>query len=225
MMRLGAFTVLCLAMGVIGACVLRPGMNADCAWPPDPVNALDLSNAADVRHLVVDAELIDELVDRYRVHSTVDQRQCTTRLVAAVARAHGVRVGDVDQARLRVFDRGLNLPVILPMVAVFIGTARRVIRWILERFAEDPLMRVLSLSVASMALSGSFVLLGELWTSVLQMIRVGSQHVGGRVDRLPWLQYQPLIFVLGLVLFWVMYSLPRGDRGRHGPSAAARSPY
>ncbi|AMY11866.1 hypothetical protein LuPra_05133 [Luteitalea pratensis] len=65
-------------------------------------------------------------------------------------------------------------------------------------------MRALSLSVGSMALSGSFVLLGELWTSVLQMIRVGSHHVGGRVDKLPWLQYQPRIFDLGLVLFWVI---------------------
>ncbi|AMY08184.1 hypothetical protein LuPra_01376 [Luteitalea pratensis] len=225
MLRLGALMLLCLAMSVTCARVLRPGMNSDCAWPPETVDVLDLSNAADARHLVVDAELIDELVDRYRFHPTVEQRrQCETRLVATVAHVHGLGVGDVAQARLRVFDRGLNLPVILPMVAMFIGSARRVTRWIQERFGEDPLMRVVSLSVASIGLSGSFVLVGELWTSVLQMIRVGSQHVGGRVDRLPWLQHQPLIFVLGLGLFWVVYSVTlAAARGRQDPRAAERS--
>jgi hypothetical protein len=46
------------------ACILRPGMNADCAWPPEPHGRLDLASGADRRHLVVDAELIEELVDR-----------------------------------------------------------------------------------------------------------------------------------------------------------------
>ena len=213
-------------MSVTCGCVLRPGMNEDCAWPPETVNVLDLSNAADSRHLVVDAELIDELVDRYHIQPTVEQRrQCEARLVATVAHVHGLGVGDVAQARLRVFDRGLNLPVILPMVVIFIGSARRVTRWIQERFADELLMKGLSLSVASMALSGSFVLFGELWTSVLQMIRVGSQHVGSRVERLPWLQYQPLIFVLGLALFWVVNSMTvAAARRRQDRSVAERSP-
>jgi hypothetical protein len=206
--------LLCMATSLTCGCVLRPGMNSDCAWPSEPVRALDLANAADSRHLVLDAELIDELVDRYRFHPVDEQRGCDQRLVAAVARTHAVSIGDVEQARRRVFDRGLNLPVILPVAALFIFSVLYSVRRIERRFGEELWPRAISLLVASVALSGGFLWVGEFWTSILQMIRVGSQHVGGRVNRLPWVQHQPQIFVLGIALFWTVYSLQHGCQRR-----------
>ena len=48
------------------------------------------------------------------------------------------------------------------------------------------------------------VMVGEFWTSILQMIRVGSQHVGGRVAQLPWHQHEREIFLIAICVFWVV---------------------
>ena len=65
-----------VALLSISACILRPGMNSDCTWPPETVRKLDVASRADYRHLIVDAELLEELVDRYRFHPPDEQRQC-----------------------------------------------------------------------------------------------------------------------------------------------------
>lgn len=188
-------------------CILRPGMNAECAWPPEGARALNLAEPADSRHLVVDTELVEELVDRYRFNPAGEQQRCEERLIAEVAQIHSVTVTDVARARERISDRGLDLPVTVPISVLFLLSVFRVLRRIEQRFAEERLPTLVSLAVASVALSGMFVFVGEFWTSLLQMIRVGSQHVGGRVNKLPWLQHQTEIFAVGIALFWTVVSL------------------
>jgi hypothetical protein len=199
-----------LLMGICSsACILRPGMNSDCAWPSEEPRKLDLANAADSRHLVTDAELIDELVDRYRFHAPNGQPQCEAKLLETVVRAHSVANADVTDARQRVSDRGLNLPVYVPVTLLFIE----------RHFSDETLPTIITLVTASIALSALFVLIGEFWTSVLQMIRVGSQHVGGRVARLPWKQHEREILVIGVFLFWTVV-LVRRAYDRRVPIAA-----
>ena len=203
------------------ACILRPGMNADCRWPPERTRQLDLSMTADQRHLVVDAELLEELVDRFRFHPADEQRQCEDRLIAIVARAHSVDVSDVVRARHRTAERGLDLLVNVPVAALFLLSVVHVVRRIERRFVEEPLPFTISLVVASVALSALLVWVGELWTSILQMIRVGSQHVGGRVQKLPWLQHEQQILMLALLLFWTVVLLRRTPIGRRSTSEKA----
>jgi hypothetical protein len=177
-------------------------MNAECRWPPEDARVLNLSDPADGRHLVVDAELVDELVDRYRFNPPGAQQRCRETLVAEVALAHSITVADIARARGRIPERGIDLPVTAPMSGLFLLSAWYVLRRIEGRFGDEDIPRFVSLAVACVVLSGLFVFLGELWTSVLQMIRVGSQHVGGRVNELPWLKHQKQIFLLGTGLFW-----------------------
>ena len=184
-------------------------MNRDCSWPPEASRPLDLSHDADRRHLILDAEIVEELVDRYRFHQPNDQPACEKRLIEIVERTHSVSVSDVAHAQDRTSDRGLNLPVILPVGALFILAVLGVVSRIERRFAGEALPTIVTLVVASVVVSVLFVLVGEFWTSVLQMIRVGSQHVGGRVARLPWKRHEPQIFVIGVVAFWVVFSLRR----------------
>ncbi len=191
------------------ACILRPGMNADCVWPPEASRAVDLAAAADQRHLVVDAELIEELVDRYRFHPPDEQRRCEAHLIATVAHHHSVGVADLERARRRISERGLDLPVTVPVAALFVFSVWRVIRRIQRRFGDEPVPAAISLILASIVVSGLFVMAGEFWTSILQMIRVGSLHVGGRVDKLPWVQHEPQILVIGIALFWIIVALAR----------------
>lgn len=202
-------TLLLLAGLSSAACILRPGMNADCAWPREAPRRLDLSIGADRRHLVVDAELVEELVDRYRFHVPNEQPECEKRLIDAVARTHGVGVGDVALARDRIPEKGLDLPVNVPVAVLFVFTVLAAARAIERRFRDETVPAIVTLTIASILLSGLFVLVGEFWTSILQMIRVGSQHVGGRVARLPWKRHEEQIFVIGLVLFWTVMLLQR----------------
>jgi hypothetical protein len=191
----------------LSACIVRPGMNRDCSWPPEASRPLDLMNGADHRHLILDAEVVEELVDRYRFHQPDEQLACEKQLVEIVARTHSVSVADVARAQDRIPERGFNLPVNLPVGVLFILAVLSVVGRIERRFADEPLPTVVTLIVASVALSGLFVFTGEFWTSILQMIRVGSQHVGGRIARLPWKRYEPQIFLVGIVTFWIVFWL------------------
>jgi hypothetical protein len=191
------------------ACILRPGMNRDCNWPSEASRPLDLTNGVDRRHLILDAEVAEELVDRYRFHQPNDQPACEKRLAEAVARTHSVNVNDVVRARDHISERGLNLYVNLPMGLLFIPAVLAVIGRIERRFGDEAGPAMIALAIASLLVSASFVLVGEFWTSILQMIRVGSQHVGGRVARLPWKRHEPQIFLVFIVTFWVVFSLRR----------------
>jgi hypothetical protein len=115
----------------------------------------------------------------------------------------------VVRARDHISERGLNLYVNLPMGLLFIPAVLAVIGRIERRFGDEAGPAMIALAIASLLVSASFVLVGEFWTSILQMIRVGSQHVGGRVARLPWKRYEPQIFLVFIVTFWVVFSLRR----------------
>jgi hypothetical protein len=223
MTRLRVPGLMCVIALSSTACILRPGMNSNCEWPPEQSRKLDLANAADRRHLVTDAELVDELVDRYRFHVPNQQPQCETRLIETVARRHAVAIGDIAEARKRVFDRGLDLPVNVPVAALFIWSVIVVTRRIERRFSDEILPTIITLTIASIALSVLFVLIGEFWTSVLQMIRVGSQHVGGRVARLPWKRHEAEILALGIAVFWTVVLVRRAYDRHVAIAAGSRS--
>jgi hypothetical protein len=182
-------------------------MNADCVWPPEGRGPLTLANAADRRHLVVDTELAEELVDRYRFHIPNEQLECEQRLAEAVARTHAVSLADVANARDQIPRRGVDLPVSLPVAALFVLTVVALSRRVERRFVDERFAGLITLALASIAVSMLFVLIGEFWSSILEMIRVGSQHVGGRVARLPWKRHEQQIFVAGVVLFWTVLAL------------------
>ncbi len=99
--RLRTLLILFIVSGM-SSCILPPGMNSECTWPSERRRPLNLQEPADRRHLVLDAELIEELVDRYRFHPVDEQRRCDDRLVAAVAEMHSVDVSDVARARARI---------------------------------------------------------------------------------------------------------------------------
>jgi hypothetical protein len=192
-------------------------MNADCRWPSEAAAKLDVTKHADASHLTVDAELIAELVDRHRFRGSDAQRACDTELVNTVARIHHVSLRDVEGARAQISKKGLDLAVNVPVAALFLYAAVAVTRLIRRRFPDEAGPSFVSMVVASIVVSGFLVVAGEFWTSILQMVRVGSLHVGGRVHELPWPRHEPEIFVIGVVAFWIVAvpSYRRTARG-HG---------
>jgi len=207
-MRPHHLVVLALTVAVLaGGCILRQGMNTECAWPPEVARELNLAETADARHLVLDTEVLEELLDRHRFHPLDERQRCEPKLIAEVARMHAVTATDVTRARERIPNRGLDLPVTIPIGALFFLSVSRVLRKIERRFSDESIPTIICLAVASIMLSAAFVFFGELWTSCLQMIRVWNQHVGGRVHRMLWLTRQKEIFGVGFALFWTVVLL------------------
>lgn len=186
------------------ACSVRPGTNADCEWPSEPPAALDLQDRRDGRHLVADAEIAEELAIRYndRWHKGVEP--CEAKLFEAIARAHSVTTADVARARERIADKGVDFPVNAPMMVFFLLAAFTATGWVRRRFPGEFWPATIALLFASVVLSAASVLLGELWSSTVLMIRMGNHHVGGRALRLPWQNNRQEIFAVGLMLFWLV---------------------
>ena len=113
-------------------------MNANCVWPAEAPRQLDLTNGADRHHLIVDTELIEDLVDRYRFHVPNDQAAREQRLIDVVARTHSVGISDVARARDRIPEKGLDLSVNVPVTVFFVFTVLGVTRRIERRFSTKP---------------------------------------------------------------------------------------
>src|SRR5262245_29937043 len=90
---------LCLAV-----CAPRHRINGDCGWAGEAISRLDVTQSADVRHLMNDAMIAEDLAIR---HADVTRgrrsghfagwdeyesarEQCMTKLFAAAAVTHGV---------------------------------------------------------------------------------------------------------------------------------------
>jgi len=48
------------------------------------------------------------------------------------------------------------------------------------------------------------VLLGEVWSDLMENIRLGNGHLSYRLERIPWSHHRLGMFVGGVVLFWLL---------------------
>lgn len=48
------------------------------------------------------------------------------------------------------------------------------------------------------------MLLGEVWSDLMENIRLGNGHLSYRAERIPWSHHRLGIFVGGVVLFWLL---------------------
>ena len=209
--RLAAF--LFIAAGLAG-CVRREGLNADCRWPPEAISPLDLTNAYQQRHLAGDAQLAEELGirhgDAYRGRESVEERgrratECTGKLVAVVAQLHSVGADAVERARLHRELRVDLVAVALPMACLFCFGAYALGAPLRRRFGPDEHRAfVIATTFAAIVASGAGVMVGEVWSWIVEMIRVDDSHLSYRALRLPWVHHRLEIFAIGLALFWLM---------------------
>jgi hypothetical protein len=203
-----------LMTGGVAGCVRRDGLNADCHWPREAVSPLDLSNAYQQRHLAGDAQLAEELGirhgDAYRGRESVEERGrratgCTRELVAIITHIHGVCVDDVERARLHRELRVDLVAVALPMTCAFCFGAYALGAPLRRRFgAHERGALLIATTFASLVASAAGVMIGELWSWIVEMIRVDDSHLSYRALRLPWTHHRFEIFAIGLALFWLM---------------------
>ena len=171
-------------------------LNSDCVWPQEPSITLNLSNAADARHLVRDVELAEDLSIRFGDERWApgptrrDGRdtQCFAPLVQQIVERHSISAADVAAARERLGDRGLNLAVNVPVTAFFALLSLFLLRRVDRRFAvlDEPIAVVVAVSICALLVGGLTAGFGRLWEGALEVVRLGNDHLSYRGARLQW---------------------------------------
>lgn len=186
--RLVACVCACLS---ISACGARDRVNARCEWTGDSGAALDLSRAEDWQHLVVDAQLAEDLAIRYddalEAHGIGGPMaaRCRATLGAAIRARHGVTDADVQRARAHrnpAFDRA----VLASFLVLFTIGGSLACRVVCRRYVDDPpVVRVAAAALTTLAAGALAVPLSSLWITTWELVRIGNDHLASRVAKMP----------------------------------------
>jgi hypothetical protein len=210
------------------SCVPRQRLNDTCTWTGDAPAALDLRRTADARHLETDVELAEELGVRYGdsfrpqqgiVVSIERRAACTDTLFAEIARIHGVRPADIQQARgHRNLAYDLTI-VILPMALLGMALTDFAARRIYRRFPDrdEDLPRLVATVAAIVVLTLGWYQIGSIWSFVAESYRLRDGHVSYRAFYVPWSHHVIVVLTCGVTLFALV------ARGRYRRLDADRS--
>jgi len=198
-----------------GGCARRP-TNDDCEWPPEPPLSLDLAKKADQQHLWDDVAFAEELSIRYSDAQRGPAygrlgRQCVEPLLRTIASTHRVALEQVHRARGHR-NKYADGAVVLAFASFYTFIAGALVRRIRRRFDDSAAAAFVALIMSSFALSAAGVQVGELWAVLIEMIRVGNDHLGGRGLRIPWIHHRLELFAGGVLLFWLMTALSLSSR-------------
>lgn len=220
--------LLLLLLLALTNCVRRDGLNPDCRWPAETAGP----SPAAASHLIGDIELAEELSIRYmdahhgpRSGHFVSQRaagqarnSCLGSLFNKIGETHGVAPGDV----FKLFGRRrplVDLAIVFPFALLCAWAALILIRRLRGRYppADGWAAAALVVLLSSLAFAAVTVLLGEQWSALAEMARVGNGHLSYRVDRLPWARHRGAYFLGALLLFLSMaaFRYLRAPRPRH----------
>jgi hypothetical protein len=135
------------------------------------------------------------------------------RLFQIVGSNHGVTE---EQVRWHLTHRRteLDLAVILAFIALYALAAIVIVRGVCRRntHRQETWGWVVMMVYTSVIASAIGVLLGEVWSDLMENIRLGTGHLSYRVERIPWSHHRLGMFAGGVVLFWLLAAFQR--RGR-----------
>lgn len=101
----------------------------------------------------------------------------------------------------------MDLLIGFPFVLLYVFAVNAIVSRMYQRDAYGQRSLHLSFLVIYISVVTSFVgvMLGEAWSGVAEMIRLGNGHLSYRTDRNPWSHHYPVLFLGGLVLFWCIF--------------------
>jgi hypothetical protein len=138
------------------------------------------------------------LIDNGRV-----RRECDDSLFATIAKVHQIPVERVLQAR-GARNAVWDVAVMVTFAAFYGLLAWLAVPIIARQFPSDePWMQWVVLTVAALPVAAGGLLLGDVWSTTMEVIRVGNGHLAQvRGDRIPWGHHLGALFVIGVVYFW-----------------------
>jgi hypothetical protein len=103
--------------------------------------------------------------------------------------------------------------VVLVFAALYVVVAHHVAGRLFRGALADSLVLAAGVAiVTSMALAAVGVLAGDVWSMLIESIRVGNGHMSYRVERVPWRNHRWPIFVTAATVFLVV-TATRWKRG------------
>jgi hypothetical protein len=135
---------------------------------------------------------------------------CVAALVGVVSRTHqvsGNQVLDLVGQRAVAPDAAVILSFGVLYALVALGVVRRVRREFPLDGGGDSVMAIVVVGVASALASGLAVLVGEWFSILIEIVRVGNGHLSNRTDRIPWVHHRMALFLAGVVIFWTIAGL------------------
>jgi hypothetical protein len=138
-----------LAVAVAGR-IDRTRVNSDCEWTGDVAFPIDLQKPSDRQHLIIDAQLAEDLAGRYAdvehgrltgfaghgglIDNGRVVRECMARLSTTIQHTHDVTEADLLDAR-RQRNRWFDMGVWLSFLPFYWFAASSVFSWIYRRFS------------------------------------------------------------------------------------------
>lgn len=217
----GALAVLLVT--ALGGCVDRARVNSRCEWTDSFTSTLTMRSSGEREHLTRDVAVAEELGVRFgdaakpRVgvrEAGRMRRACTDSMFAAIVRDHRVTRADIDAV---AESRTLWVDIVfvgIPMAVLLALAADRLFEHVLSGGTEDERQfRLLGLVAFVPVTSLVGLLIAQLWSWVVEMIRLGDGHISYRAFRLPasrhaWFCY----FVLSLIMAVVAARVARRPR-------------
>jgi hypothetical protein len=173
-------------------CARRAQPNSNCDWPPE------IAGAGNVHE---DAEFAEDLAIRYAdacrgPHSghfdgTAEygrtRHQCMVKLFQIVGSDHDVTE---EQVRRSLAHRrvDLDLAVILSFAVVYAWAADFIARRISRRHADrrDTSAWAVMTVYTSVIAGAVGALAAEVWSGLVESVRLGTGHLRYRAERIPW---------------------------------------
>ena len=209
-MKVVALLILTIA---VGGCA-RPGdhpVSSNCSWTENDNRTLNLEYFADRRHLRNDAVTAEAMAVRradqqFHLKPEWDARcyECAQSLFSGVASHHGVDVNLVRQYS-RQRDLIADSVTILSFGLLYLAAVYYLVGKIRRRFTVDESINFWIMT-AAMSVGASLVgvLVGGLWSIVIETYRLNSAHLSYRMNLIQFRQHW-LVFLLCLLLaFWLI---------------------
>jgi hypothetical protein len=130
--------------------------------------------------------------------------RCMAKLFEVVAQDQGVTQEQVRESINGDRHASLDAVVILSFAALYGLAANWMAEGVWRHFPprDGWIVGVASVLVISPLISLTGVLVGEIWSTLAEVFRVGADHLSYRVDRIPWIHHRLAIFVTGVLSFW-----------------------
>jgi len=214
----------CLILFTRGARPVDHPISSTCTWVEDNSRQLNLENYADRSHLRDDAVIAEDVAIRWadtHFHLLPEwearQNECMDALFEGVAKHHGVDVAVVRQYSVKR-DVVLDSAVVLSFGALYAVVAFIFAARIRRRFPTgEPGYWVMALTM-SIGISLAGVMIGMLWSIVVDEVRLGSGHLSYRMDRILFRQHWVMLFVCGVAIFLLASLLrSRTKADEHAP--------
>lgn len=217
-----------LASFCLSTCSRRDGLNFDCEWVADPTFQIDLGTESHALHLLDDIRAAEELAIRYgdrlagwrlvdtfgivsrhgglenRDAGRLAQQQCIAKLFNTIGSTHGLTVSEIEGVRPRLVERGMDLPVTVPVGLLFAFALRRFTQWLRNRFESDELLAwVIATVIGSVILTSVVLAIGAAWAVLVEILRVGNEHLGHRARTESLRTNFLVMFGIGIAASWI----------------------